>query len=218
MILPTGGKQTRLAAPGRGGAPPHLQRGTRGGGDALFLERSHRRTQDLVEAAECPRPIAAPPTGSVYPRRSGSGGYFQQTRGRRRSEVGPRRLFSGFEVSGFAGIEGVGTSEPEREDQEPAGSFREAEWSRSSQDGGNRTRFCSNPFWVELLGADVGGCCCCCSGVPQEVDRAGSAGFNQSSLVLQGADRVLKANTTMVAEGGGGVIEKSPFMPKASGF
>lgn len=55
-----------------------------------------RRTQDLVEAAESPRPTA-PPTGSVYPRRSGSGGYFQQTRGRRRSEVGPRRLFR-FEV------------------------------------------------------------------------------------------------------------------------
>lgn len=37
MILPTGGKQKRLAAPGRGGAL--LQRGTRRG--APFLERSH---------------------------------------------------------------------------------------------------------------------------------------------------------------------------------
>lgn len=51
----------------------------------------------------------APPTSSVYPRRSGSGGYFQQTCGRCGSEVGQRRLFR-FEVR-FVGIEGVGTSE-----------------------------------------------------------------------------------------------------------
>lgn len=98
MILPTGGKQTRLAAPGWGGAPPPAWDEGRdvSGEESRKQAAPRRRKQDLVEAAESPRP-AAPPTGSVYLRWSGSGGYFQQTRGRRRSEVGPRRLFQ-FEV------------------------------------------------------------------------------------------------------------------------
>lgn len=171
-----------------GGAAPSSSVG-RGGARCFWrgvTESSCSEEKNTGPGGSCrvPRP-AAPPTGSVYPRRSGSGGYFQQTRGRRCSEVGPWRFFR-FKVR-FAGIEGVGTSASRRtsgRSEEPA--VNRADHLRTEGKELGSVQSCSGLSCLAPM-----------SGLLLLWGSSGSRlslfrGVNQSSLVLQGLIESLK--------------------------